>query len=734
MSDPDAELTELFRDEATTRLDRMDAALVAIEAGDAGSEVVGSLFRDAHTIKGAASMLGMDDIRTLAHAAEDVLAVVRDTGVFPPELAAPLMRVTSTLRAQVAGGAVSAAGLIDELAACRASLTAAGPPPAGSPAQFAVGPTAAVDPPAAGANPSPAAASLSLSVAVPPSAALAPSLAAAVPVPAARPGLATAGPGQVDAIPPPPAGPSHAAIPPPAAQPGAGQVPQAGGGRSLRVPAEKIDHLLDLVGEVMQDQRRLAHSLGNQADLPPGVADQLSAGERVLDELKDSAVGMRTLPVGAITGPLPRAIRDIARREGKDVEFAVTGADTELDRVILESLSEALTHLLRNAVSHGIEPPAERERAGKPPRGRIELRAVPRGNLVEIVVADDGRGVSPEVVEEARRAGSLADVLAREGFSTAAEVTDLAGRGVGLDAVKAYVQSLGGSFVVRSEPGQGMEVILLLPLALALLEVLLLQRGEAVYGVPLAGVEEVMRVDQTLTLQGRPSVTVRGQPFPLADIARLLGADAPPLPLAAPAIVITAGGSRVVLACDTLLGGEEVAVKPLGPLLAGAERYLGAAILGDGRIALLLEPARLTRGVLAATPVEHKAAPTAPPKILVVEDSFTVRELQRSILEAAGYPVVTARHGREGLERLAAQPDIAMVLTDLEMPELNGLELTRACRADPALSSLPVVIVTSLSSDEDRQRGIEAGADAYMAKQTFDQQTLLATVQRLVGR
>ena len=204
MSDPDAELTELFRDEATTRLDRMDAALVAIEAGDAGSEVVGSLFRDAHTIKGAASMLGMDDIRTLAHAAEDVLAVVRDTGVFPPELAAPLMRVTSTLRAQVAGGAVSAAGLIDELAACRASLTAAGPPPAGSPAQFAVGPTAAVDPPAAGANPSPAAASLSLSVAVPPSAALAPSLAAAVPVPAARPGLATAGPGQVDAIPPPP--------------------------------------------------------------------------------------------------------------------------------------------------------------------------------------------------------------------------------------------------------------------------------------------------------------------------------------------------------------------------------------------------------------------------------------------------------------------------------------------------------------------------------------------------
>jgi two-component system chemotaxis sensor kinase CheA len=402
--------------------------------------------------------------------------------------------------------------------------------------------------------------------------------------------------------------------------------------------------------------------------------------------------------------------------------------------VILESLSEALTHLLRNAVSHGIELPDQRERAGKPARGLIELRAVPRGNLVEIVVADDGRGVSAEVIDEARRLGSLADVLAREGYSTAPKVTDLAGRGVGLDAVKAYVQSVGGSFAVHSEPGHGMEVILLLPLALALLEVLLLQRGEAVYGVPLSGVEEVIKVDQTLSLQGRPSVTVRGQPLPVADIAQLLGAAAPPLSLASPAIVITAGGSRVVIACDTLLGGEEVAVKSLGPLLGGAEGYLGAAILGDGRIALLLEPAKLTRGVHAATPMEHQAAPATPPKILVVEDSFTVRELQRSILEAAGYPVVTARHGREGLDQLTAHPDVTMVVTDLEMPELNGLELTRAIRADPAHSALPVVIVTSLSSDEDRQRGIEAGADAYMAKQTFDQQTLLATVQRLVGR
>ena len=274
--------------------------------------------------------------------------------------------------------------------------------------------------------------------------------------------------------------------------------------RTLRVPAEKIDHLLDVVGEVMQQRRRLTHSLTEGAPLSQDIADVLGAGDRMLEELKDTAVGLRTLPLAVITGPFPRAVRDFARAEGKSVEFVVTGPDTELDRVILESLAEPLGHLLRNAVNHGIESPADRERAGKPPRGRIEVRAVPRGSLVEIVVADDGRGVSPEVIEEARREGSLTDVLTRAGYSTAEHVTDLAGRGVGLDAVKIYTQSLGGSIEVRSEPGRGMEVILLLPLALALLEVLLFERGGAVYGVPLAAVEEVVTVTRTSRSKAGP--------------------------------------------------------------------------------------------------------------------------------------------------------------------------------------------------------------------------------------
>jgi two-component system, chemotaxis family, sensor kinase CheA len=663
MSEPDAELLETFREEVAHRLNEMEAALLAIESGHQGAGMIDSLFRNVHTIKGTAGMFGLDDVTAVAHAVEDILAVIRATGTFPSSLLDPLLHATGVVRARVNGDDVPVDVLLGELTAGLAALGQA------RPEERAIPPVAAPRIPAQAVGE--------------------PARVARSPIPEQR---------------------------------------------SVRVAPAKIDHLLDVISEAIQEGRRLAHALGTEAELPEGIVDALGASARTLDELKDTAIKMRTLPLAVIAGPLPRAVRDMARAAGRDVEFTVSGADTELDRVILESLAEPLTHLLRNAIAHGMEPPAARERAGKPPCGHVELRATPRGSLVEIIVADDGRGVSPEVAERARREGSLTDVLAHAGYSTADEVTELAGRGVGLDAVKSYAQSLGGAFEIRSQPGQGMEVILLLPLALALLDVLLFERGGAVFGVPLAAVEEVVGVSDTATIQGRPSLNVRGRPLPAADVAVLLGAQAPPLRNRPHALVIAVPGRRVAVICDALLGQEEVVVKPLGPLLAGAGGYLGAAILGDGRIALLVEPAALTRG--RTDSIERPAAdPSAEvPKILVVEDSFTVRELQRSILEAAGYQVATARDGSEALRIVGRDPRIALVITDLEMPELDGLELTRAIRADPARSSLPVVIVTSHGSEEDQRKGIAAGADAYMAKRNFDQQALLGTVERLVGR
>jgi two-component system, chemotaxis family, sensor kinase CheA len=467
---------------------------------------------------------------------------------------------------------------------------------------------------------------------------------------------------------------------------------------------------------------------------------------------------------------------------GKQVEFTVAGGDTELDRAILESLAEPLTHLLRNAVSHGIEPPDERRRAGKPAFGRLELRAVPLGSLVEISVTDDGRGISAATAEEAEREGSLTEVLARPGYSTAAEVTDLAGRGVGMDAVQAYARSVGGTLEVRSQPGHGLTATLVLPLALAQLEVLLLRRGPDVYGIPIAAVDEVLLVTETQSVQGQLTVPVRDHPVPLADIAVVLGLTAPALPDHPAAVVVSAGGRRVAIQCDRLIGAEEVVVKPLGPL-AQADGCLGATILGDGRVALLIEPGLFTRrggaryvpplaaaqaaqavpdaaapppadvappagdaatpaagpgtepgtsGRAAAAPAAAAPASRQPDKILVVEDSFTVRELQRSIFEAAGYRVATAEDGHDALAVLQRDPEIALVVSDLDMPGLDGLGLTRAVRADPARSALPVIIVTARGGEQVRQQGMAAGANAFMAKAQFDQRELLATVGRLV--
>ena len=663
MLENEPEFLAIFRDEANELLDAMVAVLLACERGVTYErESIDLLFRHAHTLKGSAGILGLDDISELAHAVEDVLEEPRQSGVLPLEIIEPLLRAVDVLRAYVEGNPEGKDDLLDELSRRRSALVRREP--------------LAPESPAAESEPS-------------------------------------------------------------AASPTAAPLPSEPR-RTIRVPADKLDRLLDLVGETVTHRRRLEHALDPVARHDERVTDELDIGDRLLDELKDAAIGMRTLPLASITGPFPRAVRDMAVAAGKEAELTIVGADTELDRVILESLSEMLVHVLRNALAHGIETPGERERAGKPRSGRIELRAEQRGRLVEVVIADDGRGVPREALARAEREGSLAEVLSRAGFSTAATVSDLAGRGVGLDAVKAQVEGFGGTLEVRSVSGRGTEVVLLLPLALALLEVLLVERGGHVYGLPLSAVAEVVAVTETLSLEGRPMFELRGHSLALNDLAALLGAaTALPLPSRPPAVIVSAAGRRVALVCDRLLGQEEVVVRSLGALLGRLRGYLGAAILGDGRIALLLDPGTLARAALrlrAGTAAEAPPAPQRPPKVLVVEDSFTVRELQRSILESAGYRVETAHDGRQALERLALDPEIELVVTDVEMPELDGLALTRAIRSDPARASLPVVIVTSRSSDEDRAAGLSAGADAYMTKPSFDQQALLSTVGRLVGR
>ena len=617
MTDAEAEFRELFETEAAERLDTMAELLLDAEQGSTDTGLVSALLREAHTLKGAAGMVGLAEVSELAHELEDMLIPIRDAGaMLPADLVEPLLAGVDELR-RLSSGRTDARLL--------------------------------------------------------------------------------------------PAAPR------------------------IRVQAERVDRLLELVGETVLHRRRLGHRL--TPDAAHELTDELHTGDLLLDELKSTAIRMRMQEIATIAPPLRRAVREAARTARKDVELIVAGGETEIDRAILEELVDPLVHLLRNAVAHGIEPPAERAGSGKPSTGRVDLRAGQRGGLVEITVADDGRGVPADLLAEAGDGASLADRLAVPGFSSAAEVTALAGRGVGLDAVKRFAESHGGTLAIHSRPGRGTEVTLALPFTLALVEVLLFERGPHVFGLPVASVEEVVQVSASLVLGGSALFDLRGEALPLADVADLVGADAPAVASRPPAVVVAAAGRRLVATCDRLLGEEDVVINGLEPPLSNVRGYLGTALLGDGRIALVLDPSELVRA--PAKHVERSLpVPAERParRILVVEDSFTVRELQRSILEAAGYDVVTADNGRRALEQLADDDSIGLVVSDVDMPTMNGLEMTAAIRADKTHASLPVVIVTSHASDDDRRLGLEAGADAYIVKSAFEQGALLATVERLIGR
>jgi two-component system chemotaxis sensor kinase CheA len=650
VTEPDAEILEVFREEATERLDRMVETLLDIESGRAGADAVDSLFRDAHSIKGSAGMVGIEQVRAIAHQMEDALEAARSGGTLSRELTDPMLRATDALRQAVHGDEDITSPALKELAETIGKQPTAEPSGASRPSKDA----------------------------------------------------------------PPPTGER----------------------RSMRMSAAKVDRLLEAVGETALQSRRLERLLQDEdgAPDPERLERELGQGEVLLDELQDSVIQMRTLPLSSITAQFPRAVRDLAAAHDKQVELEIRGAETQLDRVILDGISESITHLLRNAVAHGIEPPGEREQAGKPPRGRVELRADQRGSMVAIQVADDGRGVAAELIERAAKVGTLAETLAEAGFSTAEEITDVSGRGVGLDAVKSHVESLGGRLEVHSTPGQGTTVTMLLPLTLALLRVLIVQRAGRRFGLPLSSVEEALLVDSRMSLGGREAIEVRGRSIPLADLGQFVGVSAE-LPARPQAVIVASSGRRVAVLCDGIVEEQEAVIKSLGPLLANVPGYLGGAIMDDGGVALILDPAFLTKRLPHGTPTAAPpAADTAGSRVLVVDDQFTVRELQRSILEAAGYHVDTARDGREALSKVGGESEIDLVVTDIEMPELDGIELLGRIRGNTETASLPVVVVTSRGGEEARRRGLEAGADAYIIKDEFDQRALLDTVDRLLTR
>jgi len=757
----DKELAQLFKAESAEHLARLDDGLLRLEKTPADQPLLEEVFRESHSLKGAARMLGLTKIETTAHGLETILNTARK-GEAPltPEAIERMTAVLGDL--------------------CRLVQEALTPNAEQPNADFG------------------------LQIA---------ELKTSAPPQSAIPNLQSTEPFRIETV---------------------------------RVETRKLDDLLTMVGELsviegraqhrlslmdalleqwaaLEHSRRKLQAMLRGTEIGVKTSEALHAEDEMLAQLGDCLKqardafyddstrlettvntleervhAARLLPLSTVFALFPRMVHDLAKAQGKEVELAIEGGEIGVDKRILEEMKDPLMHLLRNAIDHGIETPDGRERQGKPRGGVVRLRALRENSTVLLEVRDDGRGLDQEAIKRVALKRGLHDEAALAamtpaqvqqliflpGFSTSTFVTELSGRGVGLDVVRVNVERLKGDIRMESAPQQGTVVQVHLPLSLATTRLLLAGVGDRLFGLPIEFVHTSRRLreEDIFTLEGRPAISLDGQPVIAPRLADLLGlAEAYPLPNPLPragegttapspsgrglgrgtvCIVLQVGDERLGLRVDELLDEEEVVAKPLGAPLTRVRNVAGLTMLGSGEICAVLNPADLVRtakktsaaaegslrssgeptgvplagefGMRSADSIPQSAIRT-PHSILLVEDSALVRAMEKRILEDAGYEVVAAVDGVDGLSALGRR-SFAAVVSDIVMPNMDGLTLTARIRQEPRYKDLPVILVTTLSSDEDKRRGLEAGANAYIPKPSFDQRVLLETLQRLIGR
>lgn len=717
----DAKLRELFKAESAEYLQHLDDALLRLEKAPADQGLLEEAFREAHSLKGAARMLGLNSIQAPARRIEDELNSAR--------------RGAQSLNAQIIGRMSVEVAEIRRLALEAVTEgTAKGQSPTGAQTVIADSATA--------------------------------SLATA----GKQPGAATS-----------------ESEPEPGLR---GQVPSAPFRvESVRVDTRKLDALMTHAGELTVTRTRVARRLGDidalidlceesarrdsarrTADTPLGrmeaLLGRLRAGlsedsarlDVIAGELESGIRLIRLLPLSTVFSMFPRLVHDIAQEQGKDVELVIEGGETNADKRILEEIKDPLMHMLRNAVDHGIEPPQTREQAGKPRVGKVRIKASQAANSVTVEVSDDGRGLDEEAIKRAAiKCGLASDealatmssaqihaLILNAGMSTAGFVTDVSGRGVGMSVVRTNVERLKGSIQLQSAPGKGLSVTILLPVTLATVRVLIVEVNGHPCGLPAECVQVLRTVApaDVFTVEGRDAVSHGGRPVSVARLSDLLElsqiteqAKVRRAPAAFPCVVLSTGGEPFGVFVDALRDEQEVVLKPQNALLERIRNVAGAAILDSGEICIVLNAQDLygsmrKRAAQAATPEAMQAAERKR-AILLAEDSIITRTQEARILENAGYEVVTAADGLEAWNKLAIRAFDAVV-TDVMMPNLDGLGLAERIRREPRYAELPIILVTSLASDEDKRRGLEAGANAYLTKPAFDQRILLDCLERLI--
>jgi chemosensory pili system protein ChpA (sensor histidine kinase/response regulator) len=493
------------------------------------------------------------------------------------------------------------------------------------------------------------------------------------------------------------------------------------------------------VGEISSDLTEIQHEL---TGLVRVVREDAGGVQRLSGELRGQITRARMVPVGRLFAPFVRMVRDGSRAAGKSVVLEVRGETVEMDTTIVELMADPLIHLVRNAIAHGIESEEVRRRQGKPPQGTIHLGAAHKGGSIYIEVADDGRGIDVEAVGEAARRGGfvtaealgrlaerdILDLIFLPGLTTATSVTTAAGRGVGMDVVRTNVSRLGGEIEVQTEAGRGTRFRIRLPLTVAISDALMVNVGPQTLAVPVAAVKGaiIVRREHVRTVDGVESVEIDGESVDLVRLDRLLGIPARHAEGPLSIVALRTGRRTLAVVVDDFLSKEEIVVKNLGAFLQGIGPFSGATVTGQGRVILLLDSMKLLEMSAAApwpraTEIRHEldavAAPAAEAKrrVLLVDDSVSVRRFVGGMLERAGFHVVAARDGAEALQQLAEQ-SVDVVVTDLEMPRLNGYELIRDLNREPATSDLPVVVLTTRAGAKHVNLARELGVEHYVAK------------------
>jgi len=520
----------------------------------------------------------------------------------------------------------------------------------------------------------------------------------------------------------------------------------------------RLQELTRMLAESVGDVATVQRSLQRNVQLGE---DEMAAQSRLTRELQDDLLHTRMVEFDSLAERLHRVVRQAARESGKQVQLQISGTHTELDRSVLERMAGAFEHLLRNGVTHGIEAPEARAAAGKPALGTIQLDVKQEGNEILLDFADDGAGLDlARIRERGAQLGlikpgaepddqALMQLVFAPGFSTAAQLTELAGRGVGMDVVRAEVSTLGGSVEISSVAGQGAHFLLRLPLTTALTQVVVLRCGEQVIAVPAGLLEAVIHLPPAQLQQAFAEGAFKQgeEERPFYALGALLGLPAAAgLTRACPVLLLRGAQQRLALQVDELLGNQEVVVKNLGPQLSRVPGLAGISLLASGEVALIYNPVALAHGygqqaqvvmreaqALAAPRVGADAQAELAALVLVVDDSLTVRRVTQRLLEREGYRVALAKDGQEALTQLAQGELPALLLSDIEMPRMDGFDLVRSMKAQPRLAALPVVMITSRIAPKHRELALTLGVNHYLGK-PYDEDELLGLIARYAGR